>query len=65
VTIYAPANLGAQLEVDGGSGDVDIQVPLANRQVEEDDNSLRGTLGDGRGSISIDSGSGDVRILPR
>jgi hypothetical protein len=44
---------------------VDIQVPLANRQVEEDDNSLHGTLGDGRGSISIDSGSGDVRILPR
>jgi hypothetical protein len=65
VTIYAPANLGAQLEVDGGSGDVDIRVPLANRQVEEDDNSVRGTLGDGKGSISIDSGSGDVRILPR
>ncbi len=63
VTIYAPADLGAQLSVDGGSGDIDIQLPLSNRV--SDDDVLNGTLGDGLGRITIDSGSGDVRILKR
>lgn len=65
VTIYAPADLGAELSVDGGSGDVDVQLPLTNRSQDEDEDGLRGTLGDGRGRITIDSGSGDVRILKR
>ncbi len=65
VTIYAPATLGAQLAVDGGSGKIDVQLPLADRHDDEDGNSLSGTLGDGKGTITIDSGSGDVRILPR
>ena len=65
VTIYAPADLGAELNVDGGSGDIDVQLPLANRTSDEDEDSLSGTLGDGRGRITIDSGSGDVRILKR
>lgn len=65
VTIYAPANLGAELQVDAGSGEVDVQLPLTNRSSDDDDDSVRGTLGDGRGMIMIDSGSGDVRILKR
>lgn len=65
VTIYAPAELGAELSVDGGSGDVDVQLPLANRTSDDDEDSLRGTLGDGVGRITIDSGSGDVRILKK
>jgi hypothetical protein len=65
VTIYAPADLGAELSVDGGSGDIDVQLPLTNRASDDDEDSLRGTLGDGQGRITIDSGSGDVRILKR
>ncbi|HET7603259.1 MAG TPA: DUF4097 family beta strand repeat-containing protein [Gemmatimonadales bacterium] len=65
VTIYAPVDLGAQLSVDGGSGDIDIQLPLMNRVSDDDDDILHGTLGDGIGRITIDSGSGDVRILKR
>ncbi|HET9603152.1 MAG TPA: DUF4097 family beta strand repeat-containing protein [Gemmatimonadales bacterium] len=65
VTIYVPPDLGAELDVDGGSGDIDVQLPLLNRSSDEDDDSLRGTLGDGHGRITIDSGSGDVRILKR
>jgi hypothetical protein len=65
VTIYAPADLGAELSVDGGSGDIDVQLPLTTRAHDDDEASLRGTLGDGRGRITIDSGSGDVRILRR
>lgn len=65
VTIYAPTELGAELSVDGGSGDIDIQLPLINRVSDDDNDILRGTLGDGLGRITIDSGSGDVRILKR
>ncbi|HET8763313.1 MAG TPA: DUF4097 family beta strand repeat-containing protein [Gemmatimonadales bacterium] len=65
VTIYAPVELGAELSVDGGSGDIDIQLPLINRVNDDDDDILHGTLGDGMGHITIDSGSGDVRILKR
>lgn len=65
VTIYVPASLGAELTVDGGSGDIDVQLPLSNRSSDDDDDILHGTLGDGRGRITIDSGSGDVRILKR
>ncbi|HET9152339.1 MAG TPA: DUF4097 family beta strand repeat-containing protein [Gemmatimonadales bacterium] len=63
VTIYAPATLGARLAVDGGSGALDIRLPLKDRH--EDEGTVTGILGDGQGTITIDSGSGDVRLLPR
>ncbi len=63
VTIRAPSDLGAHLTVDGGSGRVDVRLPLADRRGEDGD--LSGTLGDGKGQITIDAGSGDVSILPR
>jgi lia operon protein LiaG len=63
VTIWAPASLGAQVEMDTGSGKIEVDLPLEVREAERD--YLRGVIGDGRGSIHIDTGSGVIRIIGR
>lgn len=61
VTIRAPADLGAMVEIDTGSGGIDLDFPLEVRSVRRD--HVEGRLGDGRGRIEIDTGSGSVRLL--
>ena len=51
---------GAHVHVNTGSGGVDCNLPMSIET--KDDDTLIGTLGDGRGSISIDTGSGSVRL---
>lgn len=60
VTIGVPESLGAQLTIETGSGGIDVDVPMTVTKKERD--YLAGKLGDGRGRITIDSGSGGVRI---
>jgi len=61
VTVRAPADLGGQLEIDTGSGGIDMDFAVQVRSVRRD--HVIGTLGDGRGRIRIDTGSGRVRLL--
>ena len=61
VTLWAPADLGASLEIDSGSGGIEIDFPVEVRSARRD--SMRGRLGDGRGKIVIDTGSGSIRLL--
>lgn len=61
VTIRVPAGVGAEVEVDTGSGGIDVNIPLEVREVKR--NYLRGILGDGRGTITVDTGSGAVRLI--
>ncbi|HEX6059946.1 MAG TPA: DUF4097 family beta strand repeat-containing protein [Gemmatimonadaceae bacterium] len=61
VTLRIPESLGAQIEVDAGSGGLDLQVPVTTRRISRD--AFSGTIGDGEGRITIDAGSGRVRIL--
>jgi lia operon protein LiaG len=61
VEIRMPAGLGAEVEVDTGSGGIDVEIPLEVRQVRK--NYIRGVLGDGRGSLRVDTGSGGVRLI--
>lgn len=61
VTLHVPAILGGQLFADTGSGDFEIDVPMQLQSRE--DGEVRGVIGDGNGKITIDTGSGDVRIL--
>lgn len=61
VTIRAPADLGAQIEVETGSGGIETDFPMTLTRRSE--NGLSGTLGDGEGRIVIDTGSGDVRLI--
>jgi hypothetical protein len=65
VTIYAPATLGARVSAEFGSGDIDVRLPMTRTVRDEDEGELHGVIGDGRGEITIDSGSGDVRLMPR
>jgi hypothetical protein len=61
VTVTAPADLGATVEIDTGSGGIDLDFPLEVRSVRRD--HVEGRIGDGRGQIEIDTGSGSVRLL--
>lgn len=61
VTVRAPADLGATVDIETGSGGIDLDFPVEVRSVRRD--RVRGTLGDGRGEIRIDTGSGSVRLL--
>ena len=63
VTLWIPANFGAKLDVETGSGGIDVDMPVKVTRWESD--RLIGTIGDGAGTIEIDSGSGSVRIRKR
>ena len=62
VTIDVPADLGAQVDIETGSGEIDLQdVTVRTTRLEQD--HLRGEIGDGRGRMRIDTGSGGVRLV--
>ncbi len=63
VTLHLPAELGAEIEADTGSGGIDIDIPVDVERMRRD--YFRGTAGDGRGSIEIDTGSGRIRLIQR
>jgi hypothetical protein len=63
VTVRAPDDLGATVEIDTGSGGIDLDFPLEVRSVRRD--RVQGRLGDGQGTILIDTGSGSIRIIRR
>ena len=63
ITIRAPTALGARVEIETGSGDFDSDFELAITR--RGDDSISGTIGDGRGMITVETGSGDVRLLKR
>lgn len=58
VTIQVPESLGAMVSVETGSGGVDIDVPVTVTRRSR--HSLSGQIGDGRGRIVVETGSGSV-----
>lgn len=60
VTVEAPATLDATIEMETGSGGLDVDFPM--RLIEREDDSLRGTIGGGRGRITLGTGSGRIRL---
>ena len=58
VTLRVPSSLGATVEVDAGSGGVESDVPMTITRRSRSE--LTGQIGDGRGRIKIDAGSGRV-----
>ncbi len=61
VTLRIPSTLGAELDIDAGSGGVKADMAIQVTHYESD--HLVGKIGDGKGSIKIDSGSGEVRLV--
>ena len=63
VTILGPADLDAEVEIETGSGGIETDYSMKVLVKEHD--SLRGTIGEGRGLIRVDTGSGSVRLQRR
>ncbi len=61
VTLRVPGTLGAALDIDTGSGGIESEVPIT--MLRRESGELHGQLGDGRGHILIDTGSGGVRLV--
>lgn len=60
VELTAPATLGATVDIETSSGDIDTQFPLQVTRKGHD--GLKGTIGDGKGRITIETASGDVAL---
>lgn len=60
VTLGLPASLDATLDIETGSGSITTDFAVRTNRVER--NSLRGTVGDGRNSVRVETGSGSVRL---
>ena len=61
VTLRVPESIGARIEAETGSGGVDVELPMQVRRVGRD--RLSATIGDGSAMVTIDSGSGRIRIV--
>jgi DUF4097 and DUF4098 domain-containing protein YvlB len=62
VTLTVPPTIGAEVELDTGSGEIDLGgLTIQVRRLQED--HITGTIGDGRGRLSIETGSGNVRLV--
>jgi lia operon protein LiaG len=60
VTIRVAADVDASIELSTGSGDFEVDFPLT--LTRRSDNSLSGRMGNGKGRITIETGSGDIAI---
>jgi lia operon protein LiaG len=63
VTISGPPDLAATVELETGSGEIEIGYPVV--RMKQEHGYLRGTIGDGRSGIQVDTGSGSVRLSSR
>src|SRR5712692_4911494 len=62
VTITVPADFGAEVDIETGSGGIDLGgVPVMVTRLESD--HIIGKIGDGRGRMKIETGSGGVRLV--
>jgi DUF4097 and DUF4098 domain-containing protein YvlB len=63
IGVTAPGTLGAEVDIETTSGDIETDFQLQVTRHSRD--HLVGRIGDGRGRIAIETGSGDVRLLRR
>ncbi len=60
VVLSVPPSFGAQVAVRTGNGAIRVDLPVANRR--ESRGSLTGRVGDGNGSVEIETGNGAVHV---
>lgn len=61
VTLTLPGAYGADVVLDTGSGEIDLGgISVTVRKLAED--HIEGRIGDGKGRLHVETGSGDVRL---
>ncbi len=61
VSLTLPASWAASVELDTSSGEIHSDFQMMVEEMDED--YFRGRVGDGGGELSVDTGSGDIRLL--
>jgi len=61
VTLRTPATLSAEVDIETGSGGFDTDFAITTTRMGR--NHVQGRIGDGKGRIQIEAGSGTVRLL--
>ena len=61
IAIKAPSSLGAEVEIETSSGEIETDFPVQVTRQGRD--HLTGRIGDGKGTIAIETGSGMVKLL--
>jgi DUF4097 and DUF4098 domain-containing protein YvlB len=61
IAIRAPATLGAEVAIETSSGEIETDFPLLVTRQSRD--HMVGTIGDGKGTIAIETGSGGIKLL--
>jgi len=63
VTLRVPKDTGAKVALETGSGGLDLNMPVT--MLHREQGELRAQIGDGRGRIDVETGSGGIRIETR
>jgi DUF4097 and DUF4098 domain-containing protein YvlB len=61
VTLKLPATLGAEVDIETSSGDIETDFSVSVTRHARD--HLTGRIGDGRGKIAIETGSGGIKLF--
>jgi DUF4097 and DUF4098 domain-containing protein YvlB len=61
VTLTLPADWQGEVELDTSSGDIHSDFRMTVEEMDED--YVRGRIGSGGGSLTVDTGSGDIRLV--
>ncbi|HEY0930329.1 MAG TPA: DUF4097 family beta strand repeat-containing protein [Gemmatimonas sp.] len=61
VSITVPSNFGATVDIETGSGGITTDFPITTSRFAR--RELHGTIGDGRGRLRVETGSGSVRLI--
>jgi hypothetical protein len=61
VELSLPDRFDARIDVESGSGGIDTELPIRVTRVERND--LHGVIGEGRGQLRVETGSGRVRLM--
>jgi lia operon protein LiaG len=61
VTLKAPPTLGAEVDIETSSGDIETDFEVSVTRHARD--HMTGRIGDGRGKIDIETGSGEIKLV--
>jgi lia operon protein LiaG len=61
ITLKVPPTVGAELEIQTSSGEIETDFPVLVTRHARD--HLTGRIGDGKGKISVETGSGGVKLV--